>query len=257
MRHGVPGKLEGKKVQSLQHVDELAADMRTPIRQYVEIIDELLGGHVRGLTCFGKVLTASFDRNRHTAASVLVLDGIDLDSIRRLGEYGGKLGKIRISAPLIMTPQYIQDSLDTFTLELLDIQLKHATLVGEDFFADLPFAKEHVRLQCERALKSMLMQMRQGLLVAGSMEFMLGELQQGIGDALIRTLRGYLWLSGQRRAIPGNEVVTQAEELTGRKLEGLRVAIDGLMEPGWTEFGSLYADVEALSQLVDRLEEDS
>ena len=69
------------------------------------------------------------------------------------------MGKAKIAAPLIMTQDYIQNSLDSFPLEFLEIQQHHLCLFGQDSFAELSFYQPHLRLQCERELKSMLIGM--------------------------------------------------------------------------------------------------
>ena len=66
-----------------------------------------------------------------------------------------------------MTPAYLSGSVDSFPLELLEIQQRRAVLWGDDYFADLKLDQADVRLQCERELKRILLGMRQGLLASG------------------------------------------------------------------------------------------
>jgi len=239
-------------MRELRGIDRLPPAVAGPVGEYARLIDELFGDDARALTCFGRVLTDSFDLQRDTVASVLVVDRVDLEALQSLAHHGGKLGGLRISAPLIMTPEYVKGSLDTFPLELLEIQQKHVTLFGEDHFVDLPFDVEHIRLQCEREFKHMLIQLRQSLLKAADQEFMLAGVQHAVGEEMVRTLRGLLWITGKKEPIPRNEVVEAASSATARKLNGLRPALDAAYEPGWEDFRALYDDVEALSHLADQ-----
>ncbi len=241
-------------MRELKGLDKLTPAMRGPVGEYARLIDELFPSSAKALTCFGRVLTDFFDEHRDTVASVLVVDAIDLDTLKQLAHHGSRLGGLRISAPLIMTPSYIRGSLDTFPLEMLEIQQKHVTLFGEDFFLDLPIEAEHIRLECEREFKGMLIQLRQGLLKAADQEFVLAEIQHGIGESMVRTLRGLLWIKGRKEPVPRDEVIDSAAALTGRKLSGLRPALDAGYEPGWDDFKALYDDVEALSHLADEAE---
>lgn len=234
---------------TLSGLDIVAPAMREPISEFARLIRDLAGA--KALTLFGTVTTESFDPARQTARSVLVVDRVDLSVLRSLAEHGAKLGKASIAAPLVMTPDYIADSLDTFPLELIEIMQKHVTLFGDDHFVDLSFEDKHVRLQCERELKVVLIGLRQGLLAAAGREKFIGALERDVGEGLSRTLRGLLWLKGRKDAQPIDAVLTEVEKITDRKLSGVRTAMDPTAEHGWMAFEKLYNDVEALGNLVD------
>lgn len=231
--------------------NRVAASMRQPLQRYAELVKELAGSNAKALTLFGAVVAGSFDPSRHTARSVLVVDRVDLSMLRRLAERGVKFGKARIAAPLVMTSSYIKGSLDTFPLELIEIKQQHATVFGNDDFTDLSFEDAHVRLQCERELKTILIGLRQGLLAAAGREKFLGALEMDVAEGLMRTLRGLLWLKGRKEAKPAAEVVTDVEKTVDRKLAGVRTALDPAAHHGWDEFETLYRDVEALGDIAN------
>jgi hypothetical protein len=232
-------------------LDRLPTLLREPVGQYAALVREIAGERAKALTLFGAATAGSFDPDRHTVSNVLVLDAVDLNVLRRLAEHGAKLGKARISAPLIMTPKYIRASLDTFPLELIEIHQNHLTLFGQDHFAGLSFEDTHVRLQCERELKAILIGLRQGLLAAAGRGKLLSELEVGAGEGLMRTLRGLLWLKGQREAKPAHEVLAEVEKITERKLPGIHTTLEPFANRGWTEFEALYRDVEALGEIAN------
>lgn len=234
-------------------LSRVAQSVRSGVRAYAELLARLSGENLAGLTFFGAVLGDAFDPSRMAAASVMVLRRVDLDLLRTLAEHGAKLGSRHISAPLVMTPDYIAASLDTFPLELLEIHQHHATLLGEDHFDALEFDAAHVRLQCEREFKRTLIQMRQGLLAAAGREKVLGEMELDIGLHLLRTLRGLLWLKGGREPMARDAVLDESEKLVARPLPGVREALQPYGEHGWTAFTALYEDVEALAAVADEL----
>ena len=160
---------------------------------------------------------------------------------------GARLGKERISAPLVMTPTYITESCDTFPVELLEIQQRHVTVLGDDFFDDLTFEPPHVRRQCEREFKRILIRLRQGILAAAGREKMLGDLETDIGVHLLRTLRGFLWLKDQKEYHAPSSVVDAIEKLADRKLVSVRQAVEATFDHNWSAYESLYRDVEALA----------
>jgi hypothetical protein len=232
-------------------LNRIVEPMRAPIQDFANLLRDLGGDNVLALTVFGTLAARSFDATRHTARSVVVVDHVDLSMLRRLAEHGVKLGKAHISAPFVMTPQYIRDSLDTFPLELIEINQNHLTIFGDDYFEDLEFADADVRHQCERELKVMLIGMRQGLLAAAGRDRMLADVQQNMAENLLRTLRGMLWLKGRRDPQPASAVVAEVENLVSQKLASLRHSLDPGVEHTWELFEALYRDVAALGDLVD------
>ncbi|MFQ5491203.1 MAG: hypothetical protein ACE5GE_10810 [Phycisphaerae bacterium] len=232
-------------------LDRVVSSLREPLRAYAGLLREIHGAGALALTCFGAATTDRFDPQQHVVRNVLLLDKVDLGALRRLAEYGSKLGKQQIAAPLIMTEPYIKASLDTFPLELIEIQQTGVTLFGEDHFKALEFEEGHIRLQCERDLKALLIGLRQGLLAAAGREKLIANLETGVAEPLFRTLRGMLWLKGQKTPKPATETLSEIEKLADRKLSGIRTAMDARATHGWAAFESLYQDVEALGRLVD------
>ncbi len=235
------------------HLDRLAEELRTPIGEYAELIRKIGGDSVRSLTLFGAAATSRFVPKMHVARNVLEMDRVDLEMVRALSLHGARLGKLRISAPLVMTRDYINASRDTFPLELIDISQTHVTVFGDDPFTKLEFADDHVRLQCERDLKAILIGLRQGLLAAAGRDNVLEAVEVDAGEGLVRTLRGMLWLKGEKDANPPIEVVSAAEKRFDRKLGGIRDAMSASARHDWNAFQSLYADVEALAEIADAL----
>jgi hypothetical protein len=233
-----------------EHLPEAS---RAAVADYAALLGGLMQGRIQSLILFGAAATDRFDPQRHTVRNVLVLEAIDLQALRRLAEHGTKLGKDRISAPLVMTPQYIRASLDSFPLEMIEIYQEHFVLFGRDHFADLAFEDQHIRLQCERDIKSMLIRLRQDLLAAAGRENVLEAIELDMAEGVVRTMRGLLWLTGQTEGMPAASAVTAVEGLIGRKLDGVRTALDVSAEHGWLAFERLYQDIEALGAYADAL----
>ncbi len=225
--------------------------MRVPLDELAALLRQLAGDNANSLAVFGALAAGSFDPERHTVCSVLVLDKIDLNFLRTLAENGERLGKSRFAAPLIMTPAYIAASLDTFPLELIEIHQCHLTVFGPDHFDDLSFEDRHVRLQAERELKSILISLRQGLLAAAGRHSFLEAVEMEIGEKLVRTMRGMLWLKDSKEAKQAAAVIAEVEGLTDRRLDGVRAALDPGAAHGWAEFEKLYHDVASLGNTVD------
>ena len=232
-------------------LDDIPELMKDPIRRYAERVHELGGTNALALTLFGAIAAGTFDPRQHTARNVLVLATVDLHMLRRLAEDGMTWGKLGIAAPLIMTPEYIESSLDAFPLELLEIHQRHLCVFGPDYFESLPFNDAHIRLQCERELKTLLIGMRQALLASAGREKALGAIEADVIERLMRTLRGLLWLHGQQEGLPAAQTLEQVEQATQRSLPGIRQALRHGSQRGWEEFQALYHDIDGLRTFVD------
>ena len=237
--------------QSVMNLERVVSRMQEPMKKFIDRVQTLGGTNCLALIGVGAIATPGFDPARHIARSVLVLDKVDLEMLRELAKDGTKLGKAKIAAPLIMTPVYINGSLDTFPLEFLEIQQCHVCFTGTDCFADIAFEERHIRLQCERELKTILIGMRQGLLAAAGREKLFGVMEGDIAERLIRTLRGLLWLHGQYDYLSAFEVVSRIEQETDRSLPGIRGALQEASQRDWNDFTRLYDEIDGLKIVAD------
>ncbi len=235
----------------MPELKHLPQSVRNHIDAYVQGLRDIGGDAIKSVTLFGRVLDTSFDVNHQAIRNVLVVEKVELDLLRRIGEAGTRWGRLGVTAPLVMTPTYISQSLDTFSLEMLDIHMRHKTVFGADPFVDLSFEDDHVRLQCERELKTVLIGMRQGLLASTGNKRLLGSVETDVGEGLLRTLRGLLWLRGKKERIETPVVLDEVERLFDQKLPGIRKALDPKERRDFETFQSLYRDVEALGAAVD------
>jgi hypothetical protein len=150
-----------------------------------------------------------------------------------------------------MTPDYIQQSVDSFPLEFLEIQQQHVCVSGTDYFQSLALEDSFIRLQAEREIKTILIGMRQGLLAAAGREKLLSEIEGDVVERLVRTLRGLLWLHQQRDPLPALNVLAEVEKSVNRTFSGIRQAVGGQGNHGWEEFQRLYTDVDALRGIIN------
>ncbi len=234
-------------------ITKLPGALRGAVQEYIALLQALAGERLLAITLFGAAADDTGEGKTDMVQSVVVLDRVDLDLVRELGAQGPVLGRMRIQAPLLMTPQYIGASLDVFPIELLDIQQRHLNLLGKDYFAALEFSKAHVRLQLERELKREALQIRQGILSAGGRDHVLVDLYWAAAEQMTLLLRGVLWLHD--KPVPGvpAAILRAAEEDTGVKLPGLQPAVAGARDIDFSALHSLYESVIALADYVDGL----
>ncbi len=235
------------------NVADLPQNTRDSFRELVQVLGGLAGDNLLGFSAFGGWLIEDPFYQATPARCVAVFQQIDLRMLDRIAGEGVRFGKRGIGAPLMMTPEYIQASCDVFPLELLEIQQLHALLCGGDHFADLKFERGDLRLQCERELKSELIQLRQGLLAAAGEHSHLSELCRGGAERGMRILRGVLHLNDAETPRLSAELIARAADVAGVKLDALREVVADARRLDFGGFERFYADFSALAAYVDEL----
>lgn len=236
------------------NVGRLPEPAREPVKELAQVLVGLSGDNLRGLAVFGQVVTDNYSPTTTLVRSVAVLGGMDLLLLDQLRRRGLSLGRRHLQAPLMMTPVYIDESLDTFPLELLEIQQQHAMVLGDDIFETIEFEPRHMRLQAERELKREMINLRQGLLASAGKDKLLGGLCRDALDQTIRVIRGLFWLAKTPYPSGDLNALVAAEKLTGIDLTGAREVAGGSGRSDFVSFQRFYRDIERLSDHVNHMQ---
>ncbi|MBW2166476.1 MAG: hypothetical protein JRG74_10410, partial [Deltaproteobacteria bacterium] len=168
-------------------MNEIKVDDNAEVK-FKPFLDVVLNNYkdkIHSIHIVGSALTEDFNLKTSDINSILVLKTFDLKFLEDFAPLGKKFGKKQISSPLIMTPEYVLNSLDVFPIEFLTIKILHKTIFGEDVFNDLKIKKSDLRHQCERELKVKLIGIRQGYLSSSGGKKL-------IADGFISSFSGYI-----------------------------------------------------------------
>jgi hypothetical protein len=239
----------------------LRNEIRDSVKTFTGTLKEKLGNNLQSITIVASSLTDDFVPGRSDINTVVVLEKQTFDSLKTIASMAKAMSKKKISAPLLMTPEHIERSRDVFGIELLNFQLTHQTILGEDPFAELAFAKTDVRLQCERELKAMLIRLRQGYIAAAANKKLVRDILTSAAGSLIPLLQAMLWLKDIERPSCTEPVFAKAAEdfsiepkpfVMARKLRHKKTRPQ---ESDITAaFESIYSAVDQLAVIVDQLE---
>jgi hypothetical protein len=194
--------------------------------RYKPFLNNVLEQHqekIHSVYIVGSALTQDYDPKISDINSVIVLQAMDLEFLDRLAPLGKKYGKKRIAAPLIMTPRYIDQSIDVFPIEFLNIKLLHYTVFGNDFFLDLDINKSDLRRQCEKELKVKLIGLRQGYISAA------GD-QKILVQGLVESFAGYMPLFKAVIVLLGREAPQNNEDVLKVLEEVSEIETDAFMQ---------------------------
>jgi hypothetical protein len=235
------------------------------VEKFKPFQDEILSGYqdkIHSITLIGSALTDDFDPKKSDINSVFVLTKMDLKFLELLAPLGKKYGKKRVAAPLIMSPEYIANSLDVFPLEFLNIKLLHKTIYGEDIFQGLEINRSDLRLQCERELKVRMIGLRQGYISSSGDRQVLTNMFIDSFSGYIPLFRGIVLILGKEPPLRNEDVLKILEEVSGvntsvfrlvskQKKQKKKLTIEQLN----TIFEDYYAAIENLGDITGDIKE--
>ena len=240
----------------------LKNDILTCYKPFLEAVLDRYRDIIHSIHIVGSALTPDYDPKTSDINSVIVLDKMDLNYLEDLAPLGKKFGKKRIAAPLIMTPEYIRNSLDVFPIEFSNIKLLHHTVFGEDIFIDVVIEKSDLRYQCERELKVKLISLRQSYISsAGDTKI----LNRGFIESIVGYIplfKAIIVLLGKQVPQKNDEVLAVLEVATGVQMDAFKkvliqkkrkakLSIDQLN----LVFEDYYKTIEKLGEITDALED--
>jgi hypothetical protein len=242
-------------------LDALDVRIRDSVKVFAEKLSAGLGDNLQSITVVGSGLTEDFMAGHSDINTVVILGAQTVASLNTIAALARPMSRKKMSPPLLMTSSYIERSRDVFGVEFLDFQLTHQTILGKDPFAPLTFKKNDVRIQCERELKAMLIRLRQGYIAAAANRKLVRDVLISTAKALAPLLRAMLWLKDIDRPARTKPTFDKAAAEFSVSMDSLITAAKWRHEKvrlSETEmensFRSIYATVEQLADLVDKLE---
>ncbi len=208
---------------------------------------------IHSITITGSALTDDFDPKRSDINSIFVLHQMDVKFLELLAPLGKKYGKKGVSAPLIMTPEYIINSLDVFPLEFLNIKLLHKTVFGEDLFKDMEINPSDLRLQCERELKVRMIGLRQGYISSAGNKTLLAKMFAGSFSGYIPLFRGIILVSGKEPPLKNDDVLKTLESVSGVNTDVFKQVLEQKRHKTKLSIDQLNAIFESYYQAIEKL----
>ena len=239
-------------------LEELNPVVSNRIMSFVEDILKGYDENIHSIHIVGSAVTPDFKEKSSVIHSVIILNKMDFGFIKFIASLGKKYKNRGIAAPLIMTPDYIEDSLDVFPMEFHDFRLIHRTVVGEDILDSLKINKSNLRLQCEREIKARLVGIRQNYISSlGDKKYLSDILSQSIIGCM-PVIRAIVHLLGQEPPIKRHDAVRKFQELTSIEadiLEKILAIRANVIKPSGEEihhiFEQYYSVLERIGKFID------
>ena len=234
-------------------LEGLAEAVGEAVTFLAEQVRAALGANLESVTVVGSALTSDYRAGASDINTVIVLGEYNLAALKAIVGLAKSMRKKRVSAPLLMTGSYIERSRDVFGVEFLDFQLTHRTVVGNDPFAELTFAKGDVRLQCERELKATLIRLRQGYIAAAGNRKLVRDVLISAAKGLAPLLRAMLWLKDGDRPRTMAATLVEAGSALSVDLEQVAQAARWRHEKARLDEGEILQAFEVVYRATDEL----
>jgi predicted nucleotidyltransferase len=222
--------------------------------------DEVLQDRLLSLYLYGSAVTGEYLPGRSDLNLLFLLRRVEVETLEELQKPLRRWRKQGVGFSLILDPEDLARSLDSFPLEFLEIKIAHRLLSGEDQVSGLVIDPGALRLQCEREIKGKLIQLQRGYLELGADRAGRETLFRESIKAVVIVMRAMLWQEGvEPLPLPSGEVIAGIEAKLGQRLPHCRQALafragrPRLAPPeARALFGGYLAEVKELSGWIDR-----
>ena len=235
--------------------------LETVLDWFQRDVIEVFGQDLVSIVVYGSAASDAYNPGRSDINTVVVLTEYGMGDIWKAQTSVTRWRKKRIACPWFMTRDTIQDSLDSFPVEFLNMRLSYKILFGEDVLKNLDIRPEDVRLQCERELKGKLLHLREEFVRTHGQASAMQALISGSLVTFTSLFRALLYLKKCPMPVPIPLVLEAACREFGldadlfTSLARLREKKTTLNKVGLIHAMKSYiAEIQRLSQTVDRMD---
>lgn len=232
--------------------------MSTDPKSLSETLQQTLGSQLRSIILYGSSVAGDFIEKRSDHNILVVVEKLDLATLKLLREPFAKWVKSGQRSPLLFTEKRLQQSADVFPVELFDIRDQRRVLFGEDIIEKLELTTANLRLQLESELKGKLIALREGYFACDGKPKALGELVVASLSNFQVLMRAALRLHGLDTPKQKNEVIDVLAARINFDTEPFKQAAQlkaGSLSPKSIDLESLYARyLAAVEQVVDAID---
>nr|MBF0220667.1 hypothetical protein [Desulfobulbaceae bacterium] len=230
------------------------------IRPFFEQILSTHQAKIHSLVVTGSAITEDFNSSKSDVNSIIILKDMDLKFLEEIAPLGKKFGKKKVAAPLIMTPDYITESLDVFPIEFLNFKIIHQTAYGNEILDSIEIERHDLRHQCEREIKTKLIGLRQGYLSSQADPQLLSEKFIAVITSDIPLFRALMFLLRQESVIQVNKVIQTLSTAVAINTDPFFKAQQikqNVLKPSMAEFNTIfenyYSAFEKLGKIVNEI----
>lgn len=192
----------------LEKLSHLPDKSRDTAAAFTDKIAKAFGEQLYSMILFGSAAGHDFIEGKSDINTMIILTSVRVADLEIIMEAGQKYARKGLAVPLVFEQGHVVSSLDTFPIEFSDMKQRHVLLYGEDPLEQATIEKRNLRYQCERELKSILVNLRRGFLRTEAKRENIENLLEDSLSSVLAACRGMIWMADK---IPHDD----ASELLG------------------------------------------
>ncbi|MBI5373825.1 MAG: hypothetical protein HZA77_00205 [Candidatus Schekmanbacteria bacterium] len=194
-------------MNSFKNLEKIHEEAKRYFIPFCEDLLSSIGGEIASISVYGSVASGEFIPSNSDINSVFVLNNLDFNFLRKSHQAVTAGIKRKITAPLFLTGQMIQNSSDVFPMEFSEIKENHVLIYGTDFFSSLVISEKALRLQCEQQIKGKILLLRQAYLESGGKSKQLEAIMVNSISSIFPLFRSALRLKGLIPPVSKDELI--------------------------------------------------
>lgn len=188
-------------------------DPRQAAREFAGALAATLGDRLRSVVLYGSVARGEAVPGVSDINVLVLLDRIDPAALRTAAPAARRWADAGNTAPLLMAWSEWRRASDSFAVEFADMRDAHEVLHGDDPLDGLSIEPTALRLQTERELRGKLLQLREGMLLAGERRRDIGRLLMLALPSFVTYFRAVLRLAGRPAPLRSESAIEEAAAL--------------------------------------------
>jgi predicted nucleotidyltransferase len=185
------------KPETIEKLAHLPQKAKGSVIEFTDRLVESFGDNLLSVILFGSAAAIEYIEGKSDINTLIVLQNARVVDLTIVMESVKKFSKKGLATPLVFEREHIETSLDTFPIEFSDMRARHILLYGMDPLTDARIEKTNLRYQCERELKSILVNLRRGFIQTAEKKENIETLLAGSLSSVLAACRGMVWLAGE------------------------------------------------------------
>ena len=184
---------------------KIADRYKKTLQSFTQGLKDIYPEELVSLILYGSAVSGEFVDKHSNLNLLAVLKNTDLELLKKSSQL---IRKFTIINTLFLSEDYINNSIDIFPIEFLDMQENYFVIYGKDVLRDIQVDIRNLRFQCEQELKAKLLKLRQAYLLLNNKPALRNLLFMSF-TSILHILRNVLRVKGVKPPYLKNEVLKE------------------------------------------------
>jgi hypothetical protein len=178
-------------------------EVATALQELCAELRSVAGDNIRGVVLYGGLARGRYRRGISDVNVLILLRDASADAVARIAPALHEAWRALRVEPFILAEGELSRAALLFPTKLLDIQLHHVVLTGDDPLVGLAVDRGHVRLRVEQELRNLALRMRRRLVAIRDDRAEMGASVANAAAPLAANLRALLHLADETTSATG------------------------------------------------------